>query len=378
MRVGVDYTPGVNQRGGIGRYTRELFRALIELDQSDEFVLYFNHARGQRPAPLFPSVKNVVERPLGVPDRWMSILWFRLRAPLPVDLITGPVDIFHFPDFVLPPVRNGHRVVTVHDLSFLLHPEYADEGLRSYLERTVPKSVRSADFVVVDSANTLNELVCLMDADPARVEVVYPAVSDHFQPVEYGEKLETVRKKYNLHYPFILNQNVIEPRKNLPRLIQAYARLRKDLEIPHRLVIGGGLGWMYESVFQTVEELNLGEEVIFLGYVPDADLPALYSLAEVFVYPSIYEGFGIPALEAMACGTPVVTSNSSSLPEAVGDAGLTVKPTDVDGIAEAIAQILMNRTLRADLRRRGLERAKLFTWRASAEKVLAIYRRLTS
>jgi glycosyltransferase involved in cell wall biosynthesis len=215
-----------------------------------------------------------------------------------------------------------------------------------------------------------------MDADPSRVEVVYPAVSADFRPIDDQAKLESVRARYNLRYPFILNQNVIEPRKNLPRLIQAYARLRKDLDIPHRLVIGGGLGWMYEPVFQAVEEYSLGEEVVFLGYVPDADLPALYHLADVFVYPTIYEGFGIPALEAMACGTPVVTSNSSSLPEAVGDAGLKVRPTDVDGIAEAIAQILTNATLREDLRRRGLERARLFTWQASAEKILAIYRRL--
>lgn len=377
MRVGIDYTPGVNQRGGIGRYTRELFRALIAQDTNDEFVLYFNHARKQRPAPLFPGVKNVLEKPLGVPDRWMSILWFRLHAPVPVDLVTGPVDIFHFPDFVLPPVRRGQRVVTVHDLSFLLHPEHADEGLRNYLERTVPISVRNADFVVVDSANTQNELICLMDADPAKVEVVYPAISDHFRQIDDQELLDGVRSKYSLHFPFLFWVSVIEPRKNVPRLLQAYARLKEEIDIPHRLVIGGGLGWMYEPVFQTVEELNLAEDVVFLGYVPDEDLPALYNLADVFIYPSIYEGFGIPPLEAMACGTPVVTSNTSSLPEAVGDAGLMAAPTDVAGIADAIGQILTNPTLRQDLRRRGLERARLFTWQASAEKILSIYRRLS-
>jgi glycosyltransferase involved in cell wall biosynthesis len=184
-----------------------------------------------------------------------------------------------------------------------------------------------------------------------------------------------VREKYNLHFPFVLNQNMIEPRKNIPRLIEAYARLKRDLGIAHRLVIGGGLGWMYESVFQAVEDHEVADSVIFLGYVPDEDLPQLYNLAELFVYPSLYEGFGIPAVEAMACGTPVVTSNTSSLPEAVGDAGLMVRPTDVEAIAEAMAQVLTNPGLRTDLSRRGLERARLFTWRASAEKVLSIYRR---
>jgi glycosyltransferase involved in cell wall biosynthesis len=375
MRVGIDFTAGIHQRGGIGRYTRELFRALISLDQQDDFVVYYSHPRGQRPERVFPKTKNVAERPFGISDRWLSVLWFRLHMPVPIDMVTGPVDLFHFPNFMLPPVRRARTVVTVHDLSFLLHPECAEEGNRAYLERTVPDSVRRADFVVVDSANTQNDLIVLLDADPARIEVIYPAVDSHFRPIDDEEALSAVRDKYNLHFPFILNQNVIEPRKNIPRLIEAFSRLKRDLGISHRLVIGGGLGWMYESVFQAVEEFNVADSVVFLGYVPDEDLPALYNLADLFVYPSIYEGFGIPCVEAMACGTPVVASNTSSLPEAIGDAGLMVRPTDVDGIAEAIAQVLTNPTLRHDLRRRGLERAQLFTWQASAEKVLGIYRR---
>lgn len=376
MRIGIDYTPAIRQGAGVGRYTRALFEALIRLDQQDEFVLYFNYQRGDRPPPAFPGRKNVVERPLGLPDRWLTIMWHRLHLPIPIDLVTGPVDVFHFPDFVVPPVRHGHKVVTVHDLSFLLHPETADEGLRAYLERAVPQSVRSADFVLVDSANTENDLVVLLDVDPARIAVVYPAVDPSFRVIEDGAVLGAVRHKYNLNFPFILWVSTIEPRKNLPRLFEAYARLKRDLGITHRLVIAGGLGWMYESVFQAVEELALGDSVIFLGRVPDEDLPALYNLADVFAYPSLYEGFGLPVLEAMACGAPVVTSNTSSLPESVGDAGLMARPTDVDGIAEAIAQVLTNPTLRDDLSRRGIERARLFTWEASAEKVLSIYRRL--
>jgi glycosyltransferase involved in cell wall biosynthesis len=376
MRVGIDYNPALNQGGGIGRYTRSLFEAVIRQDPDDEFVVYFNYERGGRPPPLFPGARNVLERPLAIPDRWATIIWHRLRVPLPIDVVTGPVDVFHFPDFVVPPVRHGRTVVTVHDLSFLLHPETADERLRAYLERVVPQAVRRADFVVVDSANTENDLIVLLDVDPERIAVVYPAVDKRFRPVEDGAVLGAIRHKYNLNFPVILSLSVIEPRKNLPRLFEAYVRLKRDLGIPHRLVIGGGLGWMYESVFQAVEDLALGESIIFLGRVPDEDLPALYKLADVFAYPSLYEGFGIPPLEAMACGTPVVTSNSSSLPEAVGDAGLMARPTDVDAIAEAIAQVLTNATLREDLSRRGIERARLFTWEASAEKVLSIYRRL--
>src|SRR5262245_64027072 len=236
MRVAIDYTAGMSQRGGIGRYTRELFRELIRLDQQDDFVVFYSHPRGQPPEPAFKGVRNVSERPLGISDRWLTILWHRLHVPLPFDLVTGPVDLYHFPNFVLPPVRHGRTIVTVHDLSFLLHPECADEGLRNYLERMVPRAVRRADFVVADSANTQNDLIVLLDADPARVEVVYPAVDERFRQLEEST-LAAVRDKYNLHFPFVLNQNMIEPRKNIPRLIEAYARLKRDLGLAHRLVI---------------------------------------------------------------------------------------------------------------------------------------------
>ncbi|TAK25764.1 MAG: glycosyltransferase family 1 protein [Chloroflexota bacterium] len=376
MRVAIDYNPALKQGGGIGRYTRGLVQELVALATSDQFVLYYNYEKGDRPPTLFPRAKHVIERPLALPDRWLTILWHRLHIPLPIDLVTGPVDLFHFPDFVVPPTRRGKKVVTVHDLSFLVYPETADEGLRLYLERAVPLAIRDADFVLVDSANTQNDLICLLDADPDRVAVVYPGIDSQFQIVDDPSVLGEIRHRYNLQFPFILHLSVIEPRKNLSRLISAYARLRRDGVIPHRLVIGGGLGWMYQSVFETVEELDMSDDVVFLGRIPDVDLPALYSLADLFVYPSLYEGFGIPPLEAMACGTPVVTSNTSSLPEAVGNAGITVDPLDIDAIADAMARILTDPTLADDLSGRGLAQATKFTWRSSAEKVLGIYRRL--
>ncbi len=376
MRIGIDYNAALKQGGGIGRYTRGLVNELVTRSDDDQFVLFFNHPRGQRPPRAFPDRANVVERPLAVPDRWLTVLWHRLHVPIPIDLVTGAVDVFHFPDFVLPPVRRGATVVTVHDLSFLIHPETADEGLRLYLERTVPLAVRGADHVFVDSANTQNDLICLLDADPRRVDVVYPGIDAGFAPVTDPVNLGEVRHRYALHHPYILHVSVIEPRKNLPRLFAAYARLRRDTGCRHRLMIAGGLGWMYESVFQAVEELELSDSVVFLGRVPEADLPALYTLADLFVYPSLYEGFGIPPLEAMACGTPVVTSNVSSLPEAVGDAGLMANPTDIEGLADAMAQVLTNPALAEDLSRRGIARAAQFSWQAAADKVLGVYRRL--
>jgi glycosyltransferase involved in cell wall biosynthesis len=376
VRIAIDYTPAVRQRGGIGRFVRSLVDALVEIDHENEYVLFYAHPRGEQPDAPFVRRPNVVERPLGIDEQNLYRLWFRFGIPVPIDLFTGRVDVFHFPDFVLPPMRSGGSVLTIHDLSFLLHPEHADDGLRQFLERTVPMSANRADFVTVDSANTLNEVICLLDVPPERTAVVYPAVGSEFRPVDDQEFLGSIRHKYGLHYPFILNVGVIEPRKNLVRLLDAYARLRNELDLPHRLCIAGGLGWKYEDVFSKAEELDLGDAVMFLGFVPDEDLVGLYNLADLMVYPSIYEGFGIPPLEAMACGTPVVTSNASSLPEVVGAAGLMASPTNIEALSDAMAQVLGNRVLHDDLAKRGLEQAKLFTWRASAEKLLSIYEKV--
>lgn len=376
MRIGIDYTAAVRQGAGVGRFVRSLVNALIELDSVNTYTLFFGAEARHSPPPVLPKASNAVARPLWLSERALNILWYKLGIPLPVDVMTGPSDVFHFPDFVLPPVRRGASVVTVHDLSFLLVPECADDRLRAHLERVVPSSVREADFVTADSENTRNELTTLLDVPSDRIEVVYGGVDERFRPVTDESMREAVRRKYGLFFPYILYVGTIEPRKNLGRLLQAYTRLRQHRRLRHRLVIAGGLGWLFQDVLREIDELTAEHEVVFLGRVPDEDLPGLYSLSDLFVFPSLYEGFGLPPLEAMACGTPVVCSNTSSLPEVVGDTGVLVPPEDVEAIADAIGQLLSDPDRRADLGRRALERAQRFTWEQSARRILDIYRRL--
>ena len=378
MRIGIDYTAAVNQTAGIGRFTRGLVRGLAEIDRDNEYVLFYTLGRKTRRSPAFAGHPNFQERPIPVADRTFTIIWHRLGLPLAVDLFTGPVDLFYFPNYSLPPLRRGAAVVTVHDLSFLLVPECAEPGLRAHLERVVPASVASADFVTADSENTRNDLIALLDVPPDRVEVVYAGLEPSFQRVADQSALESIRRKYRLHFPFILHVGVIEPRKNLVRLVQAYQYLREHTRLPHKLVLAGGLGWLYHDIFREIEELHLGDDVIFPRFVPEQDLPALYSLADVLAYPSLYEGFGFPPLEAMACGTPVVCSEASSLPEVVGGAAITVPPTDVEELAEALERVLDDGRLRAELIDKGLAQAKLFTWEASARQLLNCFRRATS
>jgi glycosyltransferase involved in cell wall biosynthesis len=395
VRIGIDYTAAVNQGAGIGRYTRQLVRALLALDaahqggteaesvQQDQYILLAAVAgKPGRAAARESSIGHgayeiqnkanarVVNLPLS--ERAWAILWHRLRLPLWVELFTGELDIFHSPDFALPPVRRARTVLTVHDLSFMRLPECSPPSLRAYLLHAVPASVRRADLVLADSESTRRDVIELLSVRADRVRVIYPGVGEGFRRVQDTRVLAAVRRIYRLPERFVLSVGTLQPRKNLNRLIEAYAQARVDTDL--KLVIAGGTGWLYEGIFRRVEELGLQGDVYFPGYVVDEDLPALYTLADLFVFPSLYEGFGLPPLEAMACGTPVVTSNVSSLPEVVGDAALMVDPRDVDALSNAMVRVLGDPSLRSGMVQRGLAQAQGFTWLRAAQDLRRLYR----
>lgn len=369
-RIGIDYTAAISQGAGIGRYVRELVGALLALDQEHDYRLF-----AASPEPLPPLPFPVTRLPFH--DKWLMRLWHRLGVPLPVELVTGRLDLFHSPDFTLPPtLPKTPTVLTVHDLSFIRDPDSADDALRAFLERVVPRSVRRADHVLADSQATREDLISLWGTPASKITVIPGGVEARFRPVTDPEALRAVRGKYGLgEGPFILSVGTLQPRKNIIRLIQAFAPLaarQPDLS----LVIAGGRGWKYQQILAEPARLQIAGRVHFTGFVADADLPTLYSAAEVFAFPSLYEGFGLPILEAMACGTPVAASNSSSLPEVTGDAGLSLDPLAVASWTEGLERLLSDGALRAELAARGRARAGGFGWEKAAGELLGVYRRL--
>jgi glycosyltransferase involved in cell wall biosynthesis len=373
--VGIDYSAAHEQGAGIGRYVRELIRALAALDRATPYRLFVAGARRGALPP--PPGANFTWRSTRITPLWFARLWHRLRLPLPVEAFTGQVRLFHATDFTLPPTLPGTRtLLTVHDLSFVRAPETATPVLKAYLDVVVPRSVRRATHVLADSQATKDDLIELYGTPADKVTVLLGGVNAEFRPVAAAEVRRAARARYGLPpNPYIFAVGTVQPRKNYARLIEALAALGPQYADYH-LVIAGGRGWLDAPIYQTVRDLGMDERVHFTGFARDEDLPALYSEAVCLAYPSLYEGMGLPVLEAMACGTPVVTSTVSSLPEVAGDAALLVDPYDVPALAEALCRLLDDSALRQTLTARGTRQAASFTWERAAAQLLAIYRQM--
>jgi glycosyltransferase involved in cell wall biosynthesis len=253
--------------------------------------------------------------------------------------------------------------------------------LRGYLEEVVPRSVRRADFIIADSENTRNDLVVLLGVNPASIAVVPGGVEDRFRPVTEPEELRQARRHLGVgDSPFVLAIGVLEPRKNLNRLMDAFLGLKQRSGLPSdlKLVLAGGKGWLFDGIFEHHAASPIRDDILLPGFVPDALLPAMYSAAAVLAFPSLYEGFGLPLLEAMACGTPVVASRASCLPEVADDAAVLIDPNDVDALTDALEQAIGDPALRARLIEQGRQRVAQYSWRRAAEQLLEVYQKVAA
>ncbi len=351
---------------GVGTYLRNLLRHLARLDAETEYVLLCREADRGLPATLGPNFRAVREQSPNY-----SI---REQLHIPWSLLRERADVFHAPHYVLPAAVPCRSVVTIHDTIHLMFPQYLPNRLAPYYARTMMWiSVQRSSRILTVSEASKRDILKFFDVPAEKIEVVYNAIDERFSVEPREEDVVRVRERYQLDGRFLLYVGNVMPHKNLERLIEAFARLRKEGNEDLRLLIIGDEISKLPSLRRAVHRHKLQKHVRFLGFLPDEMLVVLYRLAAVFVFPSLYEGFGLPPLEAMASGTPVVTSNVSSLPEVVGDAALLVDPYDPESIKSGIARVLEDPALRESMRRKGLERVRAFSWERSVQRTRDIY-----
>ncbi len=371
MHIAINALALSDEIAGGGRYISGLIRWVGLLGEDFRFTIFLKPSSG---LDLENSRANVRMVYCGwlAKFRPLRILWE--HTILPIHIIFRKIDLLHSPGFVSPLWIWGscRSVVTIFDMTFFLLPRYHNFWKRLYFTKLIPPTIRRASKIITISHSSKQDIIRHFHLPENKVAVTYLGVDGSSYESEESARGK-IREMCGVAERFILFVGVLEPRKNLPRLLEAYYKLRENEGLQHKLVVVGKKGWGYDEVFRKVEDLDLEEEVIFTGYVPEESLLSFYKAADLFVYPSLYEGLGIPVMEAMACATPVVTSSVSAMPEVVGDAAIKVDPYDVDGLAEAMGKVLHDSQLRERLIQTGLERVRLFSWEKMARETLAVY-----
>lgn len=372
MIIGLDANWAIYEEAGIGKYTYNLIKALLHEDKKNHYILYFNFFRKaeERKSIIHDLVKDS-KASYDVNISTLPAAWkeFLSQTYLPLNyLYKEKVDVFHSPFFSgIPRVGFGKMAVTIHDLVFLKFPEHRGTKLSNYYLKRTKFALKNCQKIIAVSEATKNDLIELLKVDPNQIKVIHEGLNENFK--DYRPK----KNDLSLPSKYILSVCTLEPRKNLIRLIRAYSLLPNQIKNKYKLVLIGKNGWNNNELFQTINDLNLKGNIILPGYVEDSKLPDYYSNASVFVYPSLYEGFGLPPLEAMACGVPVITSNISSLPEVVAKAGLLVNPYQEEQISKGIRTILSSPGLQKKMVQKGKIQAHKFQWTKAAQKTIQIY-----
>lgn len=370
MKFAIDIQSAVTQKAGVGRYTRELAENIAAaISPPDRLALAYFDFRHHSVA--FP-VPNAEFHPVRwIPGRIAQLAWRSLRFP-PYDLLAGRADLFHFPNFIIPPLRRGKAVVTIHDLAFMRYPQFAENRNVHYLLRNIQHTAERADAVITVSRFGAQEVAIYLQVPPERVFPVYHGIDARFR--RPGDALcRQTLDALGLHRPYLLTVGTIEPRKNIPHLIRVFETL-KDFD--GDLVIAGGKGWKFEPILERIRRSPRADAIKCIGFADDDILPALYAGATVFLLASFYEGFGFPPVEAMACGTPVVSSTGGSLGEVLGDGAALLDHYELDGWTEAIRRVIHDTEYRQGLIGRGTRRAAGYTWKEAARQTLDVYRQV--
>lgn len=377
MRIAIDISQIVHEGTGVATYTDQLVRNLLKIDQQNEYLLFgISFRKFNKLSDYFAELKklnnNLFQHFFHIPSRIGEFLWNRLHL-VNIDNLLDDIDIFHSSDWIQPPTA-AKKITTVHDLTVYKYPQFSHPFIVDTQKRRLKWVQRECDKILADSLATKWELINNLNIEEKRVEVVYPGISEKFKPVTEDEIIR-VKQKYGLYDDYILSVGISEPRKNIKAAVDAFDRFLKHplittMKKPIQLVNVGKFGWG--------EKMENTKYVKNLGFVEENDLPALYSGASLFVYPSLYEGFGFPILEAMACGCPVICSGEGSLKELAADAALIADPDFVEDITMKMTQLFVNHQLRAELVAKGKKNVERFNWQKTASEVLAIYNKMTN
>lgn len=368
MKFGIDAKYLLQKRTGITNYVRGLIDGLSQIDQTNEYILYQNSIEAEEKQSSYPAnfrIKTI---------RSLPIVWKQWAVPR--DIEKERLDLFHSPTSTIPMVRKCPTVVTIFDLFTKINPSWFPAKVTIPLNILTGYAARHADLIITISESTKNDIIKYYNVLPEKIKVTYLAKDDVYSPIDDEEALRSIRSKYNIKKDFILYVGSLFLFRNIPALLKAFSVLVHEKGVDVNLVLVGRQFWQQFDLRELIDKLDIQEHVIYLGYAPYNDLPLLYNAAEAFVYPSLYEGFGIPPLEAMACGTPVITSNIASLPEVVGDAGILINPYSIDSLVEGLYRVLIDKDLQKELRRKGIERSKLFTWDKTAQATLEAYKQI--
>ncbi|MBA7509026.1 D-inositol-3-phosphate glycosyltransferase [subsurface metagenome] len=379
MRIGIDISTVLNhgQDIGAGRYIINLVKNLLKIDKKNTYILTGRYVTDKY-LEIINRIKstytdNKIEFKLYKTTQKKLNLWNRLRFP-PIELMGFKADLLHCPDYLIPPNLNKIIILTIHDLAFIRFPQFNFDWFTKKYTKEVRRNARLAKIIIADSKSTKDDIIKFFKIDPAKVKVVYLASDSQFKKLANQEKDKKVLKKYGIDKKYILSAGTIEPRKNYPTLIKAFNYIKhNNNDFNYRLVIVGRTGWKSEATYRERELSPYKDDILFIGRVSDKDLVQIYNQAEIFVYPSFFEGFGLPPLEAMSCGLPVIASDSSSLKEVIGNSGILVPSEDYREISKQISYILKNEKIKKKLKEKSLKQAQKFSWEKTARKTLNIY-----